>query len=143
MHEHTSSDRLERFSCPLFLACLRRASETPLAAACSKPGLGRLPPRPLDLCIASTGMTSGSVIIFRDYGFLFRAHHTMCSIWKNVLYLEVVCSCIQRCMYIICISYCNSTLSTCSISHQDKADNTCISHTVKRGREGERENCVT
>ena len=46
--QSTSRDLFERFSCPLCLACLRRASETPLvvAALAWKPGLSLLP-RPL------------------------------------------------------------------------------------------------
>ena len=46
--QSTSKDLFERFSCPLCLACLRRASETPLPVPvlCWNPGLSLLP-RPL------------------------------------------------------------------------------------------------
>lgn len=81
--ERTSRDRFERFSCPLFLACLRRASETPLPLLVVKPGLGRLPPRPLDLCIASRKNYS----IFQQSSHassIFYSKHT--EAWKCALF---------------------------------------------------------
>lgn len=56
-YTHTSSDLLERFNCPLFLACFNEASDTEeevpvLAADLRKAGLGFRPP-PFRILVSS------------------------------------------------------------------------------------------